>query len=74
MQALKGAGGFAGIERDAAIESTLSDLGVDLKLTDISSKQDDCEVNSTMLKVSAVESYAGGLSGSWQTVKAADVL
>ena len=63
VQALKGAGGFAGIERDAAIESTLSDLGVDLKLTDISSKQDDCKVNSTMLKVSAVESYAGGFNG-----------
>lgn len=63
VQALKGAGGFAGIERDAAIESALSDLGVDLKLTDISSKQDNCKVKSTMLQVSAVESYAGGFNG-----------
>lgn len=63
VQAVKGAGGFAGIERDAAIESTLSDLGVDIKLTDISSKQNDCKVKSPRLQVSAVESYAGGFNG-----------
>lgn len=62
VQAEMGAGGFAGIERDAEIDSLLSDLGVELIPFDIQSKQEECTVSSNGLNVSA-GTYAGGFNG-----------
>ena len=62
VQAEMGAGGFAGIERDAEIDSLLSGLGVELIPFDIQSKQEECTVSSNGLNVSA-GTYAGGFNG-----------
>ena len=62
VQAEMGAGGFAGIERDAEIDSLLSGLGVELIPFDIQSKQEECTVSSNELNVSA-DTYAGGFNG-----------
>lgn len=63
VEAKVGAGGFAGIERDAVLKGLLNDLGVDVSMVDISSAQTDCLVNSTVLRVSAADCYAGGFNG-----------
>ncbi len=63
VQAMHGAGGFAGIERDAVLKGLLNDLGVDVSMIDISSAQTDCHVNGTEIMVSASGSYAGGFNG-----------
>lgn len=64
VQAIMGAGGFAGIERDAEIDSLLSGLGVELIPFDIRSKQEECQVrgNTVIISISA-DSYAGGFNG-----------
>lgn len=64
VQAKNGAGGFAGLERDAIIKGLLNDAGITLYELDAKSGQEDCEVNSQGLSVEAVESYAGGFNGA----------
>lgn len=63
VQANQGAGGFAGIERDAVLKGLLNDLGVDISMVDIGSHQTDCSVDSTALHVSAADRFAGGFNG-----------
>lgn len=63
VNAMKGAGGFAGIARDAVIHSLLTDLGVDLLTFDIKSNQESCIVNGQILAIVAKEMYAGGFNG-----------
>ncbi len=63
VQAKTGAGGFAGIARDAVVISALSDLGVNLYSFDIQARQTDCVVNGTNIKVSSSGQYAGGFNG-----------
>ncbi len=63
VKAKTGAGGFAGIERDAVINSLLSNLGVQLVSFDIQSRQDNCIVIGHSLNVSATDLYAGGFNG-----------
>lgn len=63
VQANIGAGGFAGIARDAVIRSLLSDLGVDLITFDVKAKQEDCVVETDGLTVTAATLYAGGFNG-----------
>lgn len=62
-QAKNGAGGFAGIERDAVINGALNDLGVQLYTLDIQSKQTGCHVTGTDIQIEAAENYAGGMNG-----------
>lgn len=64
VQAKNGAGGFAGLERDAIIKGLLNDAGITLYELDAKSGQEDCAVNSQGLSVEAVESYAGGFNGA----------
>lgn len=64
VQALKGAGGFAGIARDAVIDSLLSEAGVDLYTFDIQSGQTNCSVTGTAVVVTAEKEYAGGFNGA----------
>ena len=65
VQAKNGAGGFAGIERDAVIKGLLNDLGVQLYTLDIRSEQTACTVSGTTeLTVEAKKSYAGGMNGA----------
>lgn len=65
VQAKNGAGGFAGIERDAVIKGLLHDLGVQLYTLDIRSEQTACTVSGTTeLTVEAKKSYAGGMNGA----------
>ena len=46
VQAKNGAGGFAGLERDAIIKGLLNDAGITLYEIDAKSKQQNCAVNS----------------------------
>ena len=72
VQALNGAGGFAGITRDDNIVGALSDLvGVELVDFDIRSTQTDCTVQGNQLRIEAVAdtkgkngNYAGGFNGA----------
>jgi len=63
VQAKNGAGGFAGIQRDAVINGALNDLGVQLYTLDIQSKQTDCHVTGSDIRIEAAENYAGGMNG-----------
>ena len=63
VQAGTGAGGFAGIERDAVIDSLLSSLGVELSTFDIKSEQNNCSVIGQDIQVLAQAQYAGGFNG-----------
>lgn len=58
-----GAGGFAGIEKDAQVKGLLSDLGAEIKTFDIRSTQTNCHVYASDLSVTATDSYAGGFNG-----------
>lgn len=58
-----GAGGFAGIEKDAQVKGLLSDLGAEIKTFDIRSTQRNCHVDASDLSVTATDSYAGGFNG-----------
>lgn len=64
VQAKNGAGGFAGLERDAIIKGLLNDAGITLYEIDAKSGQENCTVNSEGLKIEATESYAGGFNGA----------
>ena len=64
VQAKNGAGGFAGLERDAIIKGLLNDAGITLYEIDAKSRQDHCTVSSQNLKIEAMESYAGGFNGA----------
>ena len=63
VQANNGAGGFAGLERDAIIKGLLNDAGVKLYDLDVKSRQENCKVNSSNLAITATASYAGGFNG-----------
>ena len=63
VQAKNGAGGFAGVERDAVIRGLLNDIGVQLYTLDIKSRQDGCTTKGTDFKVETAEDYAGGFNG-----------
>lgn len=63
VQAGVGAGGFAGLERDAVVDSLLTELDVELYTFDIQSTQTDCTVEGTNITVSAKSQYAGGFNG-----------
>lgn len=63
VQAKTGAGGFAGLERDAVIKGTLQNLGVDLFSPDVKSIQESCSVTGTNIGIQA-GSYAGGFNGA----------
>lgn len=58
-----GAGGFAGIEKDAQVQGLLSDVGAEIKTFDIRSTQTNCRVEGSDLSVTATDSYAGGFNG-----------
>lgn len=64
VQAKNGAGGFAGLERDAIIKGLLNDAGITLYEIDAKSGQEKCTVNSEGLKIEATEFYAGGFNGA----------
>ena len=64
VNAKAGAGGFAGLERDAIIKGALQNLGVDLVSPDVKSVQESCTVSSSNLSITATESYAGGFNGA----------
>ena len=64
VQAKNGAGGFAGLERDAIIKGLLNDAGITLYEIDAKSGQVNCIVDSQGFTVEAVESYAGGFNGA----------
>ena len=64
VQAKNGAGGFAGLERDAIIKGLLNDAGITLYEIDAKSGQVNCIVDSQGLTVEAAESYAGGFNGA----------
>lgn len=72
VQALNGAGGFAGITRDDNIVGALSDLvGVELVDFDIRSTQTNCTVQGSQLHIETVVDakgkngdYAGGFNGA----------
>lgn len=67
VQAKNGAGGFAGLERDAIIKGLLNDAGITLYEIDAKSGQENCSVNTPdgpVLTVKAAESYAGGFNGA----------
>lgn len=63
VQANSGAGGFAGVQRDAVINGLLNDVGVQLYTLDIRSKQENCTVTGDTIQIKAAESYAGGFNG-----------
>ena len=63
VSAGNGAGGFAGMERDAVVNSLLSSLGVDLYTFDIQSGQTNCQVNGNSITITAKNQYAGGFNG-----------
>lgn len=63
VQAKTGAGGFAGIARDAVVKGALNDLGVEINSFDIRSEQTNCKVAGNEITVSAAGSYAGGFNG-----------
>lgn len=63
VSAGNGAGGFAGMERDAVVNSLLSSLGVDLYTFDIQSGQTNCQVNGNTITITAKNQYAGGFNG-----------
>ena len=63
VQANNGAGGFAGLERDAIIKGLLNDAGIKLYDLDVKSRQENCKVNSSNLAITATASYAGGFNG-----------
>lgn len=63
VQANNGAGGFAGVQRDAVINGLVNDLGVQLYTLDIRSKQENCTVAGDTIQIQAAESYAGGFNG-----------
>ncbi len=63
VQANNGAGGFAGLERDAIIKGLLNNAGVKLYDLDVKSRQENCKVNSSNLAITATASYAGGFNG-----------
>ena len=64
VQAKNGAGGFAGLERDAIIKGLLNDAGITLYEIDAKSGQVNCIVDSQGFTVEAAESYAGGFNGA----------
>jgi len=64
VQAKNGAGGFAGLERDAIIKGLLNDAGITLYEIDAKSRQVNCTVTSQSLAIEAAESYAGGFNGA----------
>lgn len=64
VQAKNGAGGFAGLERDAIIKGLLNDAGITLYEIDAKSRQVNCTVKSQSLDIEAAESYAGGFNGA----------
>ena len=64
VQAKNGAGGFAGLERDAIIKGLLNDAGITLYEIDAKSRQVNCTVRSQSLAIEATESYAGGFNGA----------
>lgn len=63
VSAGNGAGGFAGMERDAVVNSLLSSVGVDLVTFDIQSGQTNCRVNGSTITITAKNQYAGGFNG-----------
>ena len=63
VQAKAGAGGFAGLERDAIIKGALQNLGVDLFCPDVKSLQESCSVMGSNIGIKA-NSYAGGFNGA----------
>ncbi len=63
VQAKNGAGGFAGLERDAIIKGLLNEAGVELYTLDAKSRQESCTVSGSNLSITAAESYAGGFNG-----------
>ena len=64
VQAKNGAGGFAGLERDAIIKGLLNDADITLYEIDAKSRQVNCTVTSQSLDIEAAESYAGGFNGA----------
>lgn len=64
VQAKNGAGGFAGLERDAIIKGLLNDAGITLYEIDAKSRQVNCTVTSQKLTIEAADSYAGGFNGA----------
>ena len=64
VQAKNGAGGFAGLERDAIIKGLLNDAGITLYEIDAKSRQENCSVTGQNLFINAEESYAGGFNGA----------
>ena len=64
VQAKNGAGGFAGLERDAIIKGLLNDAGITLYEIDAKSRQVNCTVTSQSLTIEAADSYAGGFNGA----------
>lgn len=64
VQAKNGAGGFAGLERDAIIKGLLNDAGITLYEIDAKSRQEKCSVTGPNLAINAAESYAGGFNGA----------
>ena len=63
VNAKAGAGGFAGLERDAIIKGALQNLGVDLVSPDVKSVQESCSVTGSNIAINA-NSYAGGFNGA----------
>lgn len=63
VSAGNGAGGFAGMERDAVVNSLLSSVGVNLYTFDIQSGQTNCQVNGSTITITAKNQYAGGFNG-----------
>ena len=64
VRAKNGAGGFAGLERDAIIKGLLNDAGITLYEIDAKSRQEKCSVTGPNLAINAAESYAGGFNGA----------
>ena len=64
VKAKNGAGGFAGLERDAIIKGLLNEAGITLYELDAKSGQQNCAVKSQGLSVETAESYAGGFNGA----------
>ena len=64
VQAKNGAGGFAGLERDAIIKGLLNDAGITLYEIDAKSRQEKCSVTGQNLAIEADEFYAGGFNGA----------
>lgn len=64
VQAKNGAGGFAGLERDAIIKGLLNDAGITLYEIDAKSRQENCTVNGQNLVIETTESFAGGFNGA----------